>query len=167
MSPKEHTYLTESLREMRELCDDPEDSPGKAAEVRRLLGIVSGGLVTYAEELLSAMADAHARTSDGRGPMPGRTPCSTTSGRVATGVTEAHRNSTTDAKLLDHQPGFVTKREIARELGFSVRHIDNLLQQGCPYIKFSARCVRFDVAEVLVWCKDKFAVRRRGRCKST
>ncbi len=58
--------------------------------------------------------------------------------------------------------GLVDKKAIARLLGFSVRHVDNLLQQGCPHLKFGTRRVRFDPDEVLSWCKERFGLRRRG-----
>jgi predicted DNA-binding transcriptional regulator AlpA len=53
------------------------------------------------------------------------------------------------------------KRAYAARWGFSVRHIDNLLAQGCPHLKIGKRRVRLVVAEADEWMKRTFATQRR------
>ena len=125
--------------------------------------VVCGGLLTHAEQLLASVGDELAPASDENCPRPQSTAPSGNNGQVGFAKTEPPRSRPAEAAPLDHRPRLVTKKEIAQELGFSVRHMDNLLQQGCPHLKFSARSVKFDLAEVLAWSKDKFGIRRRGR----
>jgi len=58
------------------------------------------------------------------------------------------------------------KRQMAAILQFSVRHVDNLIAQGMPHLKFGARRVRFNPTEVLTWCNEQYHTRRIGRLKA-
>jgi predicted DNA-binding transcriptional regulator AlpA len=53
------------------------------------------------------------------------------------------------------------KRGFAARWGFSIRHIDNLLAQGCPHLKIGKRRVRLVVSEADEWMKRTFATQRR------
>jgi hypothetical protein len=53
------------------------------------------------------------------------------------------------------------KRGYAARWGFSIRHIDNLLAQGCPHLKIGKRRVRLVVTEADEWMKRTFATQRR------
>lgn len=59
-------------------------------------------------------------------------------------------------------PAFLTKKEVARLLGFSPRHVCTLMRAGLPHLRFGNRRTRFDAGEVVAWCKKEFGVRRRG-----
>ena len=72
---------------------------------------------------------------------------------------ENMENTNNPIRLLD-------KKAVAAMLGFSRRHIDNLVAQGCPHMKFGKRRVRFDPTEVLQWCKERFGIVRRGPATS-
>jgi len=50
-------------------------------------------------------------------------------------------------------PMLLDKRQVAALLQFSPRHIDNLVKQGCPCLRFGTRRTRFEASEVLDWCK--------------
>lgn len=67
------------------------------------------------------------------------------------------------ATQTNRKAGFLDKDGVAELLGFSRRHIDNLLAQGMPHMKFGKRRVRMDPIEVIAWCKDQFGTRRLGR----
>jgi predicted DNA-binding transcriptional regulator AlpA len=70
--------------------------------------------------------------------------------------------STNDAAAPDEANEITDKRGYGARWGFSVRHIDNLLAQGCPHLKIGKRRVRIIVAEADEWMREKFRVRRRG-----
>lgn len=57
--------------------------------------------------------------------------------------------------------GITDKRGYAARWGFSPRHIDNLLAQGCPHLKIGKRRVRIMVDEADSWMKDRFGTQRR------
>jgi len=54
------------------------------------------------------------------------------------------------------------KRGYAARWGFSTRHIDNLLSQGCPHLKIGQRRVRILIPEADAWMKERFGTQRRG-----
>jgi hypothetical protein len=54
------------------------------------------------------------------------------------------------------------KRGYAARWGFSVRHVDNLLAQGCPHLKIGKRRVRILVPEADAWMRERFGTQRRG-----
>ncbi len=66
--------------------------------------------------------------------------------------------------LADHKPAprYADKSAVAARLGLCRRTIDNLLAAGMPHLKLGARRVRFDLAEVDAWLKQKYGTRRRG-----
>jgi hypothetical protein len=53
------------------------------------------------------------------------------------------------------------KRDAAKVLNVCVRSMDNYIAEGCPVIKPSPRCCRFDLAEVKVWFKEKYGQQSR------
>ncbi len=65
------------------------------------------------------------------------------------------------------RPRYTDKHGIAGMLDMSVRSVDNLLAEGMPHIKLTARCIRFDVDEVRAWLKERFGTRRLGRSATT
>ena len=57
----------------------------------------------------------------------------------------------------------LTRRELAKRLGLSPRSISNLqARKQIPFVRLSARCVRFDVVRVLR-ALSKFEIREVGR----
>lgn len=46
--------------------------------------------------------------------------------------------------------------------GFSVRWVDMQLAHGMPHLKIGPRRVRFDLAEVAAWLKERYGQQRRG-----
>ena len=62
-------------------------------------------------------------------------------------------------ELID-EASFGTKRDVAKMLKMSIRSVDNFLARGCPVIKLSPRCCRFDLAEVKNWFKQQYGERR-------
>lgn len=63
----------------------------------------------------------------------------------------------------DTTPGFVSKRDVAELLGFSVRTVDNLMTRGLPHYTVGRRRCRFDLAEVRDWFKQTYGARRLGK----
>jgi predicted DNA-binding transcriptional regulator AlpA len=59
------------------------------------------------------------------------------------------------------------KKGFGARWGFSTRHIDNLLAQGCPHLKIGKRRVRIVVAEADQWMKEQFGTRRRRPARQT
>jgi len=53
------------------------------------------------------------------------------------------------------------KRDVAKMLNVSCRTVDNYIAEGCPFIKPSARCCRFDLADVKVWFKTQYGQQSR------
>jgi phage terminase Nu1 subunit (DNA packaging protein) len=53
------------------------------------------------------------------------------------------------------------KRDVAKMLNQSLRSVDNHIANGCPVIKSSPRCCRFDMAEVMAWYKAKYGQQSR------
>jgi hypothetical protein len=63
----------------------------------------------------------------------------------------------------DCSAGLVKKKAVARAASVSTRTIDNLQQKKLiPYIKLSARCVRYHLPSVLAALR-KFEIREAGR----
>ena len=58
---------------------------------------------------------------------------------------------------------FGTKRDVAAMLKMSVRSVDNFISEGCPVIKVSPRCCRFDLVDVREWFKTQYGQQRRKR----
>mgnify|MGYP006451156967 CR=1 FL=1 len=47
------------------------------------------------------------------------------------------------------ESGYVNREELASILGFSSRHISNLMKQGIiPYIKIGPRAIRYDLEQL-------------------
>jgi len=67
----------------------------------------------------------------------------------------------------DNLPQFGDKRDVAAMARVSRRTVDNFLADGCPHIKLGARRVRFDLAEVRAWLKQKYGTQRRGPAKAS
>jgi hypothetical protein len=63
--------------------------------------------------------------------------------------------------------GITDKRGYAARWGFSIRHIDNLLAQGCPHLKIGKRRVRLVVTEADEWMKRTFATQRRRPARTS
>jgi hypothetical protein len=59
------------------------------------------------------------------------------------------------------------KRGFAARWGFSTRHIDNLLSQGCPHLKIGKRRVRIVIPEADAWMIEQFGTRLRRRATET
>jgi len=59
------------------------------------------------------------------------------------------------------------KRGYGARWGFSIRHIDNLLAQGCPHLKVGKRRVRIVVADADQWMKERFGTQRRRPARTT
>ena len=58
---------------------------------------------------------------------------------------------------------FGDKLAVARLAGgFSKRWVDLQMARGMPHMRIGRRRVRFDLAEVREWLREKYAVRRRG-----
>jgi hypothetical protein len=53
------------------------------------------------------------------------------------------------------------KRDVAAMLKVSLRSVDNYIANGCPVIKPSPRCCRFDLAEVMTWFKTQYSQQAR------
>ena len=53
------------------------------------------------------------------------------------------------------------KRDVAAMLKISVRSVDNYIADGCPVIKLSPRCCRFDLADVKSWFKAHYGQQSR------
>jgi hypothetical protein len=53
------------------------------------------------------------------------------------------------------------KRDVAAMLKISVRSVDNYIADGCPVIKLSPRCCRFDLSEVKSWFKTQYGQQTR------
>jgi predicted DNA-binding transcriptional regulator AlpA len=53
------------------------------------------------------------------------------------------------------------KRDVATMLKISVRSVDNYIADGCPVIKLSPRCCRFDLSEVKSWFKTQYGQQSR------
>jgi hypothetical protein len=53
------------------------------------------------------------------------------------------------------------KCDVATMLKVSLRTVDNFIAQGCPFIKPTPRCCRFDLLEVKEWFKSKYGQQRR------
>jgi len=75
-------------------------------------------------------------------------------------------------KTISYAPDAATGTKLAAEItdkrgyglrwGFSIRHIDNLLAQGCPHLKIGKRRVRILVPEADDWMRQRFGTQRRG-----
>lgn len=63
---------------------------------------------------------------------------------------------------IDTQPVAMDKRAFAARWLFSIRHIDNLLNQGMPHLKIGKRRVRIIVEEADRWMKTQYRARRLG-----
>jgi len=72
---------------------------------------------------------------------------------------------------IHNEPDAATGQKLAAEIitdkkgfgarwGFSTRHVDNLLAQGCPHLKVGKRRVRIVVPEADLWMKERFGTRR-------
>lgn len=59
-------------------------------------------------------------------------------------------------------PPFGNKNDVAELLGMSRRSVDNFMAAGMPYCALSKRAVRFDLAEVRAWVKQRYGTRRNG-----
>ena len=57
--------------------------------------------------------------------------------------------------------GLVKKPEMARLASVSTRLLESWMARGCPHVRFSYRCVRFDPVQVLGWVERKFGYSRR------
>jgi predicted DNA-binding transcriptional regulator AlpA len=55
---------------------------------------------------------------------------------------------------------FGDKRAVAAMTSMSVRWVNLQLQRGMPHLKLGARRVRFDMAEVAQWLKERYATQR-------
>ena len=53
------------------------------------------------------------------------------------------------------------KRDVAKMLNVSPRTVDNYIAEGCPHIKPSPRCCRFDLADVKAWFKTQYGQQSR------
>jgi len=53
------------------------------------------------------------------------------------------------------------KRDVATMLNVSVRSVDNYIAEGCPHMKPTPRCVRFDLDDVRDWFKNKYGQQSR------
>lgn len=56
----------------------------------------------------------------------------------------------------------VSKKEMAKLLGFSERTVSGLLSRGMPHMRFGARRVRIDPEDAIRWCKEYYGSRRIG-----
>ena len=57
--------------------------------------------------------------------------------------------------IKSEKPDFLTKTQVAELIGVSTRTIDNLMRRGqLPYLKLSARLVRFPRSEVGIKLKE-------------
>lgn len=63
-------------------------------------------------------------------------------------------------------PRYGDKKAVAQMIGMSRRSVDNFLRAGCPHLRLGQRRVRFDLAEVRAWLREKYHVQRRGAAKS-
>jgi len=58
------------------------------------------------------------------------------------------------------QPTLLKRPQLARALGVSCRTLDNWQKsKRIPYIKISARCVRFDLQSVLASLRRRFEIK--------
>jgi len=53
------------------------------------------------------------------------------------------------------------KKDVAAMLNRSIRSVDNFIAAGCPVLKLSPRCCRFDLDEVKKWFKDQYGQQAR------
>lgn len=53
------------------------------------------------------------------------------------------------------------KQDVADMLKVSLRTVDNYIANGCPVIKPTPRCCRFDLPEVMAWIKTKYGQQSR------
>jgi hypothetical protein len=76
----------------------------------------------------------------------------------------AHGDSVSTPKsVTDDLAGLVKKKAVARAASLSPRTIDNLQRRKLiPYIRLSARCVRYHLPSVLAALR-KFEVKEAGR----
>jgi len=66
----------------------------------------------------------------------------------------------------DHQelPAFWNKREVAHQLGVSVRTVDNLIQRkALPFCRLGGRLVRFPREAVLEHIRRHLTINARGQ----
>jgi len=71
----------------------------------------------------------------------------------------AHRDSVSATGWAANDPGLLKRRQLARALNASPRSVDNWQKERkIPFIKISARCVRFHLPSVLAALR-KFEVR--------
>jgi len=63
--------------------------------------------------------------------------------------------------LTDGSLSLGNKRDVASMLKISVRSVDNYIADGCPVIKLSPRCCRFDLFEVKAWFKSQYGQQHR------
>ena len=74
-------------------------------------------------------------------------------------------DTATGIKLAEHDtiPRFGDKRDVGEMAGgFSKRWVDDQLALGMPHLKLGQRRVRFDLAEVREWLRQKYHVQRRA-----
>ena len=52
-------------------------------------------------------------------------------------------------------PDYLTKQQLAAELGVSIRTIDNLLLRGLPHLKLTRKLTRFPRVPVEAWLAER------------
>lgn len=58
---------------------------------------------------------------------------------------------------------YLTKQQLARRLNVSPRTVDNLMaRRALPFVRLSAKLIRFPVAAVEAYLRDHLTVRARG-----
>jgi hypothetical protein len=78
-------------------------------------------------------------------------------------IQNAHGDSVPATGSAANDPVLVKRRQLARALNASPRSVDNWQKQKkIPFIRISARCVRFHLPSVLAALR-KFEVREVGR----
>jgi hypothetical protein len=60
-------------------------------------------------------------------------------------------------------PTITDKRGYAAHWHFSVRKVSDLLAQGLPHIKISARQLRINIQEADAWMHEQFHTQRRAK----
>lgn len=80
-------------------------------------------------------------------------------------LTLTRKDMLNDAGLVENLLPLGDKRDVANMLGVSVRSVDNYLAEGCPHMKPTPRCVRFDLNDVREWFKTKYGQQCRKPIK--
>jgi excisionase family DNA binding protein len=59
---------------------------------------------------------------------------------------------------------YLTKQQLARRLSVSPRTVDNLIaRRALPFVRLSARLIRFPVAAVEAYLRDHLTINARGQ----